>query len=548
MKKFCVDCSIDFVLSKNELIQYKKVDLELPNKCFKCRIKHHFAFWNFGKFRKTISGLSGKGIITVHPMRAKYPIYSSHEWYGDSWDPIDFGQDYNPKESFFKQFYELQTKIPRPHQIGKNSTNSDWCDDAWESKNCYLSRSILRCENLSYGYRTLDTKDSFDIVLSFNLQNSYDCLFCYNSYNLKFSEISKDCIDSSFLFDCRNCQDCFMCFNLRGKKYCILNEQYMKEKYIEKLKEFDTGSYSSLLSLKKMFIELKKKNVIHKENFNLKTNNSIGNYLTNCNNCINVFSWENSENCYNSVRGLNTKDCIDQTGVWNTEVSGNNSCCTGGFELKYSMWSNGSYSEYLDICDEVQYCFGCVGLRNKKYCILNKQYEKEEYEILKNKIISQMKKDKEYGEFFPYYMSMCDYNFSTGYIYFNDVTKIEIDKLGGYWNEDDNSSADGMLSSLLPDHINDVPVDISETALLCERSGYRYNISKEELMFYKRNNIALPRNHFDIRIIDKVKQTAVLESYYYKCCYCSSSIQAYYPRNWEYENIACEKCYTENLN
>jgi hypothetical protein len=44
--------------------------------------------------------------------------------------------------------------------------------------------------------------------------------------------------------------------------------------------------------------------------------------------------------------------------------------------------------------------FGCIGLRGKEYCILNKQYTKEEYETLVPKIIEKMKADGEWGEFF----------------------------------------------------------------------------------------------------------------------------------------------------
>ena len=35
--------------------------------------------------------------------------------------------------------------------------------------------------------------------------------------------------------------------------------------------------------------------------------------------------------------------------------------------------------------------FGCIGLKNKEYCILNRQYTKEEYEVLLPKIIQDMK-------------------------------------------------------------------------------------------------------------------------------------------------------------
>ena len=546
--KICTDCNKEFLITDNELALYNKVQIELPTQCFICRIKQHFAFWNFGKFRKTTSDFSGTSLITVHPKDSRYPIYSSHEWWGDGWDPMVEGKDYDANRSFFDQLKVLQEKIPRPHQFGENSVNCDWCDDTWESKNSYLCRSILRCENLSYGYRTFDTKDSVDIVFSNNLQNSYDCLYCYNSYNLNFSEISRDCLDSFFLFDCRNCSNCFMCYNLRGKQYCILNEQYTKESYFEKLKEFDTGPYQSLLELKNFFEGIKQKKVVHRENFNIKVHDSIGNYLTNCNSCTRMFSWENSQNCFNSIRGFNTKDCIDLTGTWNVEVSGNNSCVTGGYSIKYSSWSDGRYSEYLDLCYDVEYCFGCVGLRKKKYCILNKQYTKEEYELLKGTIISDMKKRNEYGRFLPYSMSLSDYNLSTGYLYLPETKREDILAKGGYWNDDDNSSSDGISSLNISDNIINIDDSISIQALICPQTGYRYNIAPGELEFYKRKNIAIPRLHFDARLIKQIRKTTILDTYSNNCCFCGININAYYPPEWGYEKIACETCYQQNIN
>lgn len=43
-------------------------------------------------------------------------------------------------------------------------------------------------------------------------------------------------------------------------------------------------------------------------------------------------------------------------------------------------------------CFATKNSFGCFGLQNKSYCILNKQYTKEEYEVLVPKIIEHMKK------------------------------------------------------------------------------------------------------------------------------------------------------------
>ena len=185
--KVCTDCNKEFTIDFGDLVLYEKVGLKIPQQCFFCRLKQYFPFWIFGKFRKGVSDLSGESLITVLPQNSRYPIYKSSEWWGDGWDAMAFGQDYDPHKSFFDQLKELQEKIPRPHQTGENNTNCDWCDDAWESKNCYLSRSFVKSENLHYSYRIVESKDSFDLAMSYNLQNSYDCVSCHNSFNFNFS-------------------------------------------------------------------------------------------------------------------------------------------------------------------------------------------------------------------------------------------------------------------------------------------------------------------------------------------------------------------------
>jgi hypothetical protein len=548
LNKICVDCKNEFIIDSGDLLLYEKVGLKVPEQCFFCRLKQYSAFWPFGKFRKGISNLSGESLITVLPNNFRCPIYKSHEWWSDAWDPMSYGQEYDSAKPFFDQLKELQEKVPRPHQVGKNNTNSDWCDDVWECKNCYLNRSILRSENVSYGYRVVDCKDSFDLVNSFNLQNSYDCFACFNSFNLNFSENCKDCIDSYFLFDCRNCQNCFMSYNLRNKKYCIRNKQYTKEEYEIELGKTKFSSYKNIETLKHEFEDILKNDAVHRENFNLKTTNSVGNYLTNCDKCFNVFTYEDSQNCRNQLRGMGNKDCIDQMGIFGiTEMSGNNADIYDSYGVKHSSWSLARYSEYLDICDEVEYCFGCIGLRKKKYCILNKQYSKEEYENLKNKIIKDMEDRGEYGKFLPYSMGIGDYNLSTSLIYFPEVKKEFILERGGYWSEEDLSSQDGISSLELPDSIIDTEKDITSQALICPETKYRFNISGAEYEFHKRKSFALPRIHFDLRMLKRTRKTAVLKGYSYKCFYCKKDIMAYYPPEWGYQKIACEECYKQNI-
>ncbi len=546
--KICEHCKKSFKISEGELSLYEKVGIELPTICFFCRIKLHLSFWMFGKFRKGKSDLSGENLITVLPEKNRYPIYTSTEWYSDKWDAMDYGQDYDKTKSFFEQLQKLQEKVPHPHQNGVKNTNCDWCDDVWNSKNCYLARSMEECEDLMYSYRNLKVKNSIDVAVCYSSEKCFDSSDCYHSYKLFYSKHSRDSVDSYFLYDCRNCQNCFMCWNLRGKSYCIENVQYTREEYLNKMKSFNLGSYQSIQNYKKRFKEIIEEEVVHRPNFNLKVYNSNGDYLLDVKNCLNCFTISESEDSFNCIRGMKETSNIDTTNCWYSELNANCQGCSHSYSLRYSNWSTSRYSEYLDLCIECEYCFGCVGLKKKKYCILNKQYTKEEYEILKNKIISDMKKRKEYGKFLPYSMSAGPFNFSNSFLYYPDTKEEDILKLGGYWENIDESQIEGMPTSELPDDIKDVPDTIITQALVCPETGWRFNIAKNELIFYRENNIPLPRYHFDVRIKNSLKYLTVLKSYPYSCFYCSKEIEVYYLPKWKYEKIACEECYKKNIN
>ncbi len=263
--------------------------------------------------------------------------------------------------------------------------------------------------------------------------------------------------------------------------------------------------------------------------------------------CHNCNTLSDSRGCYNCLRGLSNESSIDANGCWYNELSGNCSCCLNSYAQKCCVWSSSRYSEYLDLCIECEYCFGCVGLKKKKYCILNKQYTKEKYETLKDQIIFDMKKRGEYGKFIPYSMSTGPFNFSTSFFYFPETKKENILALGGYWEDIDETHIKGMSTSELPDSIKDVPDNITSKALICPETGWRFNIAENELIFYRENNIPLPRFHFDVRTKKQLQYLTVLQSYPYKCFYCKSDIMAYYLPEWGYQKIASEECYKQNI-
>ncbi len=546
--KVCQTCQRTFEINPNEIGLYSKLLMPLPSACFECRIKQMLAFWTFGKFRKGKSDLSGESLITVLPEKTRYPVYTSHEWYSDAWDAMDHAQGYNPSIPFLKQLKVLQEKVPRPHQTGRNNIDCDWCDDVWESKNCYLNRSFINCENVSYGYRNFNVRNSLDIAYCYDTELSYDTVFCFKANRLKYAFDCSNCINSAFLYDCTNCQDCFMCWNLRDKKYHILNQPYSKEEYQAKLKEFNLGSRKVISELQDQFRKHIREEAMHRENFNIRSETSTGNFLTNCDKCFNGFHWESSQDCYNMVRGGKAKNLIDCTGCFDVELcGGSNGCHFGGYNLKYCSWCTTCRdSEYLDLCIECRDCFGCVGLKKKKFCILNKQYTEEEYKKLKTEIIEAMQKDGSCGKFFPYDLAYSGYNFTTAQIYFPD-TKANVEKLGSFWEEASDPATDGISPEELPDDIKDVRDDITTQALICPKTGYRFNVAQREIDLYRELSIPLPLYHPDYRTLQRFEQMKVMTPFKYNCTLCNKEIQTYYPKEWGYKKVVCIPCYQKQI-
>lgn len=542
--KKCTTCGTSFRDTPEEAEFYARMKAD-QRECRSCRMQHLFAFWPFGKFNKRTCSKSGEPIISLYPKDARFPVYANKYWYADDWEIPS--AEYDPSRPFFDQFYELQSKIPRPMQFGTQNENSDYCDDVWESKNCYLCRSLFQCDGISYSYRTVRCRDSYDLFYCYDTEQSYDCSYCFKVFNVKHSFDVRDSFDSAFLYDCRDVRNCFMCWNLRHREYCILNEQYSKEEYEKKIAEFNTGSRAAFNELSRSFAEKIKNEAVHKTDFNVKTVDSSGNYLVGCKGCENCFFFEESEDCVNIIRGLNSRNTGDSTGVLQAELVWNVCQLTEGYNLKNSCNSaRCRESEYLDFCDGCDYCFGCIGLRNKKYHILNKQYSEDEYERKKEEIINAMKGREEYGGFFPYKFACLGYNLSTAAFLF-PKTKKEIEDLGSFWEELETSIKTERERYIEKDDITEVEDSVLASALVCRETGRVFNVTRSEFDFLRHHKIPLPDRYPDVRTMQRVRELFSVEPYADQCHFCGKTITTYYSRELGYKKIACTECYQKEV-
>ena len=288
---------------------------------------------------------------------------------------------------------------------------------------------------------------------------------------------------------------------------------------------------------------------MHRQNYNVQTVNTTGHFLTNDKNCHQCYFFEESENCRYCYRGLQNKETIDMISPFRCEKCAlgcldqfgyNNLCCLYTTSCRYSS--------YLDACEECEYCFGCVGLRKKKYCILNKQYSEEEYKSLVEKIKSDMKNRGEWGKFFPLSTAYCGYNLSLAQMMY-PMTKDEALEFGAKWEEivephyEDTISGDD-----LSDTIDQVEDSIIKQRILCPETKLSYNITKEELAFYREHKIPLPRRHFDYRTLERFKPFSLMVTPQKGTChYCKKEIEHYYSPELGFQKISCLECYQQEV-
>jgi len=156
--------------------------------------------------------------------------------------------------------------------------------------------------------------------------------------------------------------------------------------------------------------------------------------------------------------------------------------------------SNIYYSYYVESCS---YCLGCVGIKNKQFCIFNKQYTKEERFSLANKIFAQMEKESILGDFFP--ASLCPF-------YFNDTiaqivwnfSETQVKKCGYLWRQEEvkvDIPASAEVIKTTDPLLAGYDAKLLDTVIQDSKWNY-YRIIKSELDFHKFYGIPLPTLHW----------------------------------------------------
>ncbi|MFK7780436.1 MAG: hypothetical protein QM490_04875 [Candidatus Gracilibacteria bacterium] len=556
--KKCKQCNCSFDITDIDLVFYNKISpifagekfqIPTPAFCSDCRQQRRLSCRNERKLYTRKCDKTNKTIISIFSPDKKYKVYSHEYWWGDDWDALDYGTHFNFNISFFENFKKLDLLVPKLSTTIQNSENCEYTNDTGDSNDCYLSYRTHYSSKINYCYRANKSTNCVDCYQVKESENLYECFQCNKCQNSRYLYNCENTHTSYFLYNCTGTKNCFLSYNLVNASYIFLNKVYSKEEYDKKVSEI-LNDDKKFREAKEYFFNMIECDIHFLNLNNINTEDSLGNELIECKDCINCFMMKGCESCKYSWDNVNYKNSMDTYSGGGSEYSYETLATKNSYKNSFTHRIKESKNLlYCMFCFFSDDCFGCIGLRNKQYCILNKQYTKEEYENMVPKIIKHMKNTGEWGEFFPSSISPFGYNETVAYEYF-PLTKEKALNLGFNWSDYEAPFPKvGKIipANKLPASINDIPDDILNWAIECEVTKKPFRIIVSELEFYRKNNIGIPRRHPDQRHYDRLKQRNSRKLYKRKCDKCFDDILTTYLPDTK-KVIYCEKCYSKEVN
>ena len=541
MNKICKNCNQQFTITPDDLSFYERIAVLPPMWCPECRAMRRYAWRNDRNLYRRNCDLCGKSTVAMYSANKPFKVYCQPCWWSDAWDSEKYAREYDSPRGEAGQFAELQKVVPRIAMLGKNSVRSEYTNHSSDNKDCFMSSSLVFCENVSYSDFVFHSQDCVDCMQIYvKSERCYECVDVDGCYQCQYCLLCNQCVNCSYCYDCRGCTDCFLSVNLRNKSNHFLNQPYSREEYKKKVAEYNLGSYETRKKLYQQFLELKK-GALHKYATIERSTNATGNHIFNSKNVHYSFDVDKAEDVkYVANVGDDIKDSMDSYRNYHQiELVYECHALIRAYNLKFcNITYDASHLEYCDNCFNSQNLFGCIGIKKGEYMILNKRYAPVEFKNQISKIKDHMRKTEEYGEFFPMSLSPFDYNESHAALF---CPKAGAEKLviGTFGKET-------MTPEQIPDDIKDVQDDITTQALKCVVCSRNYNVVAPELAFYRRENIPIPRQCYACRDATRIALRTPRKLWKRTCMKCSKEIETPYAPNRP-EIIYCEQCYQNEI-
>ena len=165
--------------------------------------------------------------------------------------------------------------------------------------------------------------------------------------------------------------------------------------------------------------------------------------------------------------------------------------------------------------------------------------------------IDKQGRNYKYGEFFPADTSPFAYN-ETAAIDFYPLSKDEALTRGYRWKDREKKNYQTTTQSRdLPETIAEVDSAILNEIIECAEKDSpdsigAFRITANELSFYRRMDLPLPRVCFDIRHTRRLQKRPSLRTIKRFCSKCKTEVETVYDEKYS-PIIFCEKCYQQEV-
>ncbi len=564
----------------------EKFSIPSPNLSPKAREIKRMLWRNERNLYKRKCDLTGKSMISVYSPEYEWKVYYFKDFYWDNWDSSDYQIEIDHNKTIKEQLWNFLKNIPK-RSINLDDAismeNCDYCNYWIWSKDSYMCQTPVMSEKCFYSSTPLKSSYCIDTLLCEECENSYESIDCTKSYKLFYCQNVEESNECYFWKDLKNCNNCIWCIWLRWKKYYIFNKKVSKEEYEKKLSQiFDCNkSYEKFSKEFEYF-----KNKFLKKNLNNRmSENSYWEWIVWSKNII---FWKDcitlEDSFYCTVAWITATDLISCTSVW---MNINNlvdciwtSNSSKSWFLSFASWNNSFYLMDVRFSDN---CLLSSWFQNQEYTIFNKKYKKSEYENIASKIIEKIKKEWIWWDFFPSDFSPFPYNdtiandyYPVKYLVFLDqnkkIIKREVNNEDWEWTvyilESENFISKAVLdlgweekinikwrtkeneteipkeinvikAKNLPENISEITNDILKSIIICKKSKRPFRIIEEELKFYKKYNLPLPRLHPEIRYQNRFNKRPKNNLFLKECNKCNKEVLS----AWNNEKVICEECY-----
>ncbi len=574
---------IDMLEKLSPVIAGKRYPLPLPTLCPEARQQLRYLFINYYHLYRNVCGLTGKPIISRFAPESEVKVFTNEARASDAWEYTDYAIDYTGG-NVFTPIEKLIHTTPYQDLIWSFSNlehNAQYTNYTADVVNCYFLFDSNTTENSCYCTKSHDCSKVFDCLNIVDSQECYGCVDVKWLYKCTHCYDCSECNNCAYLIDCHGCNYCLFSTNLQQKQYYIFNAPVSKEEYEKAFQELQNNGYHPAAWWKHIQEKSIRKNLhlLHSEH-------SIGENIRFSDNIFCSTNTMNSQEMRYCDAMESSQDCLDVDSYGHESFLMYNSTQVGRYSQHIRCSSIIGKGENLLYCIETKKsknCFGCVNIKEKEYCIFNKQYTKEEYETLVPQLIQQMQDDNQWGEFFPTDFSLLPYNDSATYDYYpikeimyswkteeinlhgiwsveildpkkfiSDAwlhiweTRLKIKRRTGIKEVNIPDSIKLLKASTLPMSIDDVSDDILQQAIVCEISGRPFRIMPLELDFYRKHHLPLPHKHPDIRREERIQQRPGRELYLRNCDKCGVEMLSIYPSDYQ-GKVYCEECYNKEI-